>query len=295
MFAQSLAKPGDVRKKIGAQPQDPGGPREEPAPGLPDAWVAAIAVNVALVALFLVFVLYCYIRSRKRVDDDEEPELKGLSPDESDEELPSEPLPIPDTQFVKLSQVIGVVDVDFDIKLSNGQWQFQGGQYQVCLVAGGGRDCVGSIELPLDRPVTLAELRTALGKEPDTVLSELASASHYCFVTEALRPLSPGETDTCIVQQIYPSRAIMLRDIREAVETSPVSWEEPDSTTPPVICHDLVGPLGVCQRPDCNQPGRVKCIDCGLASYCSSRCLKADARRHSMSCYRDHLVPAMTT
>ncbi|KAL1434639.1 hypothetical protein MTO96_011504 [Rhipicephalus appendiculatus] len=49
-----------------AQPQDPGGPREEPAPGLPNAWVAAIAVNAALVALFLVFVLYCYIRSRKR-------------------------------------------------------------------------------------------------------------------------------------------------------------------------------------------------------------------------------------
>ncbi|KAH6947703.1 hypothetical protein HPB50_020783 [Hyalomma asiaticum] len=31
------------------------------------------------------------------VEDDEEPELKGLSPDESDEELPSEPLPVPDT------------------------------------------------------------------------------------------------------------------------------------------------------------------------------------------------------
>ncbi|KAL1434636.1 hypothetical protein MTO96_011501 [Rhipicephalus appendiculatus] len=29
------------------------------------------------------------------VEDEEEPELKGLSPDESDEELPSEPLPIP--------------------------------------------------------------------------------------------------------------------------------------------------------------------------------------------------------
>nr|XP_054917595.1 uncharacterized protein LOC126545936 [Dermacentor andersoni] len=149
------AAPNDTLKP---QLQDPaGGPREEP--GLPSAWVAAIAVNVALVALFLVFVLYCYIRSRKRankgaapemrgsfetqldkattqplaleaprrspltwpalesqhdvpvirtqsvhsadkesgiiegVEDDEEPELKGLSPDESDEELPSEPLP----------------------------------------------------------------------------------------------------------------------------------------------------------------------------------------------------------
>ncbi|KAL1434628.1 hypothetical protein MTO96_011493 [Rhipicephalus appendiculatus] len=90
----------------------------------------------------------------------------------------------------------------------------QRGQYQVCLVAGGGRDCVGSIELPLDRPVTLAELRTALGAEPDTVLRELASASRYGFVTEALRPLSPGEADTYIVQQIYPSRAVMLRDTR---------------------------------------------------------------------------------
>ncbi|XP_075737926.1 uncharacterized protein LOC142777428 isoform X2 [Rhipicephalus microplus] len=239
------------------------------------------------------------------VDDDEEPELKGLSPDESDEELPSEPLPIPDTSSPPTTEGNGL-DAFLPGASANSHLK---GQYQVCLVAGGGRDCVGSIELPLDRPVTLAELRTALGKEPDTLLSELASASHYCFVTEALRPLSPGETDTCIVQQIYPSRAIMLRDIREAVETSPVSWEEPDSTTPPVICHDLessslareviparpwkkmnvhtyVGPLGVCQRPDCNQPGRVKCIDCGLASYCSSRCLKADARRHSMSCYR---------
>ncbi|XP_049516905.1 uncharacterized protein LOC119455843 [Dermacentor silvarum] len=383
------AAPNDTLKP---QWQDPaGGPREEP--GLPSAWVAAIAVNVALVALFLIFVLYCYIRSRKRankgaapemrgsfetqldkattqplaleaprrspltwpalesqhdvpvirtqsvhsadkesgiiegVEDDEEPELKGLSPDESDEELPSEPLPRApedgDTSSLPATHQADSYAAFLPGVPTNSSPPK--GQYQVCLVAGGGRDCVGSIELPLDRPVTLAELRTALGAAADAALRELTSASRFGFVTEALRPLSPGEAETCVVQQIYPSRAVMLRDTRGesigttyAVETSPVSWEEerePGSTTPPVISHDpelnqasslareviparpwrkttngvhtYVGPLGVCQRPDCGQPGRVKCIDCGLASYCSSRCLKADAARHRLSCYRE--------
>lgn len=243
------------------------------------------------------------------MEDDEEPELKGLSPDESDEELPSEPLPVPDTSPLPRTHPTHSHDAFLPGAPTNSSPK---GQYQVCLVAGGGRDCVGSIELPLDRPVTLTELRTALGAAPDAALRELASAQRFGFVTEALRPLSPGEAETCIVQQIYPSRAVMLRDTRGTAETSPVSsWQEPVSTTPPVISHDpeaaslarevvparpwrkmnngmqtYVGPLGVCQRPECSEPGRVKCIDCGLASYCSSRCLKADAARHKLSCYR---------
>ncbi|XP_070387431.1 uncharacterized protein [Dermacentor albipictus] len=368
------AAPNDTLKP---QLQDPaGGPREEP--GLPSAWVAAIAVNVTLVALFLVFVLYCYIRSRKRaskgaaaemrgsfetqldkattqplareaprrsplawpalesqhdvpvirtqsvhsadkesgiiegVEDDEEPELKGLSPDESDEELPSEPLPrAPEDGDMSSTHRAESHAAILPGAPTNG---IPKGQYQVCVVAGGGRDCVGSIELPLDRPVTLAELRASFGAAADVALRELTSGSRFGFVTEALRPLSPGEAETCVVQQIYPSRAVMLRDNKDAAQTSPVSWEEPGSATPPVISHDpelnqasllareviparpwrkttngvhtYVGPLGVCQRPDCSQPGRVKCIDCGLASYCSSRCLKADADRHRLSCYR---------
>ncbi|KAL1434626.1 hypothetical protein MTO96_011491 [Rhipicephalus appendiculatus] len=121
-----------------------------------------------------------------------------------------------------------------------------------------------------------------------------------------------GSSRRIILPSDYGSSVLINGKIcfAEAVEASPVSWEEPVSTTPPVISHDsepsslareviparpwkkmnvhtYVGPLGVCQRPDCNQPGRVKCIDCGLASYCSSQCLKADAARHSMSCYRD--------
>ncbi|XP_077549537.1 uncharacterized protein LOC144162761 [Haemaphysalis longicornis] len=406
----------------------PAGPQEEQ--GLPSAWVAAIAVNVVLVALFLVFVLYCYIRSRKLgtrraaeervlyagakgapfpelrandgfetqldkattqplaleaprrspvawplptavgpearmhgvpvistqsasvhspdkgtpsgiiegVEDDEEPELKDLSSEESEEELPSEPLPSFADAFGEPGSPASAGVDDYDkpsptadmvpspaTRVQKSESAFLPGApmdsspqgpaalYQICLLAGGGRDCVGSLELPLDRPVTLAELRAALSKAPDGALREL-TASRFGFVTEAYRPLSPREVAACVVQHVYPSRAIMLRENTEVVETSPLSWEEPSSTTPPVISHDpdvnhasslarkvmptrpwrkmnnsvhtYVGPLGVCQRPDCSQPGRVKCIDCGLASYCTSRCLKADATRHRHSCYR---------
>lgn len=70
---------------------------------------------------------------------------------------------------------------------------------------------MGSLELPLDRPVTLAELRAALSKAPDGALREL-TASRFGFVTEAYRPLSPREVAACVVQHVYPSRAIMLRE-----------------------------------------------------------------------------------
>ncbi|XP_077507347.1 uncharacterized protein LOC144116893 [Amblyomma americanum] len=401
----------DTAKQPQWQDGDPGGPREEQASGLPSAWVAAIAVNVVLVALFLVFVLYCYIRSRKRakgapfpeergfetqmdkattqplaleaprplawppsaavehrqldlpvisthsasvhrtksvpqliaemsarmfmheepfdlsgstetpiiegVDDDEEPELKDLSPDESEEELPSEPLPafgdaLGSEPLVTLPASRVHQAANNGAFLPGAPTSPKGILYQVCLLAGGGRDCVGSLELPLEQPVTLAELRAAFSHAPDPVLRELATLSR--FVTEAHRPLSPAEEATYVVHQVYPSRAVMLRDTTEVPEASPPFWEgpPPSSATPPVISHDpevnpslttkvmptrpwrkmnnsvhsYVGPLGVCQRPDCNQAGRVKCIDCGLASYCTSRCLKADAARHSLSCYR---------
>ncbi|KAM7283578.1 uncharacterized protein ISCGN_000685 [Ixodes scapularis] len=190
-------------------------------------------------------------------------------------------------------------------------------------MAGGARDCLGSIALPLDQPLTLEQLRVHLGRHADPSIRELTDPS-YCFVTETNRELNFHEAAGSLVHKVYPSGAVMLKHTKgEKDGSSQASFTEAwtgthagtqGSVTPPVVVshQDInkptvlsrrilpsktwgttdnamvtyVGPLGMCQRPECNQPGRVKCIDCGVACYCTTRCLKTDSSRHRQSCYR---------
>ncbi|KAM7283579.1 uncharacterized protein ISCGN_000686 [Ixodes scapularis] len=111
-------------------------------------------------------------------------------------------------------------------------------------MAGGARDCLGSIALPLDQPLTLEQLRVHLGRHADPSIRELTDPS-YCFVTETNRELNFHEAAGSLVHKVYPSGAVMLKHTKgEKDGSSQASFTEAwtgthagtqGSVTPPVV------------------------------------------------------------
>ncbi|XP_064466107.1 uncharacterized protein LOC135377538 isoform X2 [Ornithodoros turicata] len=184
----------------------------------------------------------------------------------------------------------------------------------------GARDCIGSVLLPAATPMTLSQLRAFLMNSDDPSIQEVAMQK-YNFITETNNEITFQEGGS-FVTKVYPAKSIILKlkektkrgALSQSSSTSPPETISPRREQTPLITSDgsdstfrtstrdvangtvrkpkfipkskYVGPLGVCYRPECDLPGRVKCVDCGMVAYCSSRCLKTDTERHRMSCYR---------
>ncbi|XP_064466108.1 uncharacterized protein LOC135377538 isoform X3 [Ornithodoros turicata] len=327
--------------------------------GLPDSWIAAIVINAILVVLFILFVIYCYFRSRKRnslppptmikkgdseaealyahktsqhvtdtereviIARDERPQETSLFTVEDESRrfgLQGETDYLDGLQGslegASTTVIPGAVDENEDDQ------EEQYAKYLVYIMNSdhGARDCIGSVLLPAATPMTLSQLRAFLMNSDDPSIQEVAMQK-YNFITETNNEITFQEGGS-FVTKVYPAKSIILKlkektkrgALSQSSSTSPPETISPRREQTPLITSDgsdstfrtstrdvangtvrkpkfipkskYVGPLGVCYRPECDLPGRVKCVDCGMVAYCSSRCLKTDTERHRMSCYR---------